>query len=154
MKKIGLFILLCLFSLQAYSAEFLVKAKPHWKDSWSAEKVKSLTIKEKEEYDARSQIGDIIVVKPNGANYGKREKPPWYVVIKIPDMPYKEAKKYEDKLIEDLGEGNFKLLKKRKYQLDTLVVDQAKLEISGTKTLNKTTAISKIETKTAVVVTP
>ena len=64
-------------------AELLVKAKPHWKDSWNQTKINSLSENEKRHYNARSQIGDIIVVKQDGWNWGKEERLPNFIVIKI-----------------------------------------------------------------------
>ena len=63
-------------------AEFLIKAKGHWKDNWDQQKINSLTTEELDIYEMRSQKGDIIVVKPNGHTWGNAECPPNYSQLK------------------------------------------------------------------------
>ena len=102
-------------------AELLVRAKPHWKDSWDATKVSSLSKIELQRYNARSQVGDIIVVKPDGWKWGKEERLPNFVVVKIPSLSYTLAKQYESRLIP--ASGDYVMLKKRKWNIQKAYVD-------------------------------
>lgn len=125
MKKLILIVFL-LFTFSCFGAELLVKAKPHWKDSWSQAKVDKLTVTQKEQYETRSQIGDIVVVKPNGWEWGREECLPNFVVIQVPDMTYDEAKIYEESLMDNTDPGNSKMLKHRKYNVEKQVIDELK----------------------------
>jgi len=107
-------------------AELLVRAKPHWQDEWDATKVASLTLQELRSYNARSQIGDIIVVRPDGWLWGREECLPNYVVIKIPDLKIEDAKKYEESLQDTTDKEKSILLKVRKYQIPKTIIDNAK----------------------------
>jgi len=61
--------------------------------------IDKLSVEKKQSYDARSQKGDIIVVKPDGWKWGKEECPPRFVVIKVPEIKYEDAKKsFQDAL--------------------------------------------------------
>jgi hypothetical protein len=44
-------------------------------------------------YDSRTQVGDVIVVRPDGWEWGTRECLPEYVVIKLPGVSEEDAKK-------------------------------------------------------------
>src|SRR3989304_2182227 len=85
-------------------AELLVRAKGHWKDSFTQVQIDALSIKDKEQFDARSQIGDIIVVRPDGWEWGNKECLPDYIVIKIPSLSVEEAKKFEEVLMKKVVE--------------------------------------------------
>jgi len=150
-KKIILTILFCLISSSCFGAELLVKAKPHWMDDFKQEDIDKLTFRDKQSYEARSQIGDIIVVKPDGWKWGKEECLPNYIVIKIPDLKIEDAKKYEESLEDNTDPENSIILKHRKHQIPKIVVDNAKQlsqsSISVNK-LQKNTFISNITIKT------
>ena len=139
-----LFILLTTF---CFGAEFLVKAKAHWKDSYTKEKVDSLSAEELEEYNARSEIGDVIVVRPDGWQWGKAEGLPDFVVIKIPEMTYEEAKKYEEKIYEYSDWETYKLKKMRKYKFKVQDIDDAKIT-DGVMVKTKADGIEDMEDKT------
>jgi hypothetical protein len=103
-------------------AELLVRAKSHWKDSWDSNKVNSLTETERKAYNVRSQLGDIIVVKPDGWEWGKEECLPNFIVIKLPNIDVKDVKHYEEALqiqdgIDEHGVPIMKILKVRKYRV-------------------------------------
>lgn len=93
-------------------AELLINAKAHWKDSWDTIKVASLSQKELSKYNARTEIGDIIVVKPDNWRWGKEERLPNFIVVKLPKIDVKDVKIYEQSLLS--GEN---LLKVRKYRV-------------------------------------
>ena len=70
-------------------AEFLIKARGNqWmeqlaKESWAT---KNLT---QEQYDARSEKGDVAIVRPDGHPWGNKECPPDFVIIKVPGYEVK-----------------------------------------------------------------
>ncbi len=112
-------------------AELLIKAKPHWMDNFMQTEVDKMTLEEKQSYEARSQIGDIIVVRPDGWQWGKEECLPNFVVIQVPDMTLEEAKIYEESLYEEIiatEEKSPKMLKVRKYNVEKAIIDLAKTE--------------------------
>ena len=76
-------------------AELLIQAKSHWMDKFTQEQVDKMSIGEKRSYSARAQIGDVIVVCPDGWKWGREECLPNYVVIKVPTLTVEEAKKYD-----------------------------------------------------------
>lgn len=146
MKKLILTICFCLIASTAWSAELLVKAKPHWKDSWTQDQINKLSEEDLIEYNARSQIGDIIVVKPDGWKWGKAECLPNYIVVKIPDLKLDDDKKYEEKIVRyeiNIGHDGEEIKepiieKKRKYQIPKSIVDNAKNMSSTTVNILKT----------------
>ena len=112
-------------------AELLVKAKAHWMDSLSQEEVDKLPPYKRQTYNARSQIGDVIVVKPNGWKWGREECLPNYVVVKIPNLKVEDAKEYEYPLfgkigVNEAGDPVAPVLKGRKHQIPKAVIDNAK----------------------------
>lgn len=79
-----LLIILCLCACQASSAELLIAAQQApmlsidtiGKDSvWMAE------------YDMQLRRGQVVVIKPDGWTWGKKEGPPKFVRVKILGMP-------------------------------------------------------------------
>lgn len=128
-----LVLLIFLFQVRsAMAVELLVNAKSHWQDTWDMNKVASLSKEEKQTYDARAQIGDIIVVRPDGWQWGKEEGLPNYIVVKIPSISFEVAQKYEDVLKDETG----KILKKRKYRIPQIVVNGWKLAGKSVTTID------------------
>ena len=82
-------------------AEILVKAKKHWMDDFTKEKIGALTPKDKRAFDARYQIGDPIVVRPDGWPWGKEECAPNFWILKVPGVTEEELKYLEDELFQD-----------------------------------------------------
>ena len=126
----------------AFAAELLVKAKPHWQDAWKADDVDKLSVDEKRSYESRSQIGDVIVVRPDGWKWGKEECLPNFVVIKIPDLKVEDAKKYEEALYEEVTNEETKeveqrILKRRKHQIPKTVIDGAKIQLKSELSVTK-----------------
>lgn len=123
-------------------AELLVKAKSHWMDSLNQTEINKMDKEKRQHYTARSQIGDIIVVRPDGWKWGREECLPNYVVVKVPGLSTDIAKKYEESLteeyIDELGETQLRTLKTRKYRLLDAVVDNAKLQSKSTISIDKT----------------
>ena len=129
-------------------AELLVKAKPHWMDSLSKEEVDKMSVGEKQSYEARSQIGDIIVVRPDGWQWGKEECLPNFIVVKVPQMTESEAKKYEESLQDNSDPEKPIMLKVRKYNIDKVVVDDVKTTAKSDIEFTKSIVLSKITEKT------
>ena len=125
-------------------AELLVRAKGHWKDSWNPSVINKLSVSEKESFDARTQLGDIVIVKPDGWRWGKAECLPDFVIVKIPDMTVEEAKQYEDSIMETTGETT-KMLRFREWKVPdnwmSTIISQ------GGFTISKAQVVTYIERK-------
>lgn len=109
-------------------AEFLIVAKKHWMDELTPTQVALLPRQKLDTYNARSQVGDILVVRPDGWKWGKEERLPNYIVVKIPGL--KADKKYEELLISAPifispldGIIRSKILKRRKYRVPILTMN-------------------------------
>jgi hypothetical protein len=113
-------------------AELLVRAQKHWMDDFTQKQVDAMTPEEKRSYEARSQIGDVIVVRPDGWKWGSCECPPEYVIVKVPGMSEADAKFYEESLYEDVedkdGKVDRQLLRIRKHSLPKTDIETAKVE--------------------------
>jgi hypothetical protein len=131
-------------------AELLVKANKHWMDDLKQEDLDKMTKEQLQSYNARSQIGDIIVVRPDGWQWGKEECPPNFVVVKLPGVKEEDVKHYEQPLMDTTDPKNTIMLKVRKYATTPTIVDSCKVELSGTKEVVKATFDSALVTKTAV----
>lgn len=112
-------------------AELLVKAKAHWMDSLPQSEIDKMDEDKLRSFNGRSQIGDVIVVKPDGWKWGKEECLPNFVVVKIPDLKIEDAEKYQESIYEEYfddlqQETDYRLIKRRKYQIPQNTVDAAK----------------------------
>ena len=138
-------------------AELLVKAKAHWMDSLKQDEIDKMSNMQKEQYNSRSQIGDVIVVRPDGWVWGKEECLPNFIVVKVPGMTIEEAKKHEEQLVEYVDKDGkvvpksmdsdsqirCRVLKVRKYAIPSADVSAS----LGTTTMDKTILTSKLITK-------
>ncbi len=141
-------IIFCLISVNAYPAELLIKANSHWMDGLSQSDIDNMTPSEKQSYDARSQKGDIIVVRPDGWKWGKEERPPRFVVVKLKGVKEADVKHYEQTLMDNSDPEKPVMLKCRKYAVDTLTVDSCVSEVGGAKEIAKEIFDTKLITKT------
>jgi len=123
-------------------AELLVKAQNHWMDDLKPAEVTALSDKMKEGYEQRSQKGDVIVVKPDGHNWGKCECLPEFIVVKVPGISLKDAVKYQDALYD----GDV-LVKKRKHSIDVTSEIGSSLSVVS---MDKTVAESKLTVKQVI----
>ena len=89
---------------------------------------------------AASEVGDIIIVRPDGHEWGKCECLPEYIVVKVPDIKVADVKRFEECLTEinELTNVNT-MLKRRKYQLPTTTVKAMATLGNSVVTINKTT---------------
>lgn len=115
-------------------AELLIKAAEPWNND------------DPKAPASRTRKGDIIVVKPDGWKWGREECPPRFIVLKVPEVKYEDAKKYEESLIEEKGEESV-VLKTRKYAVDVATVNSCALEAKGQKEVAKSVLDSKLITK-------
>lgn len=124
MKRTALALaIVLLLAAPGYPAEFLVRAKGHWKDEWTQQQVNALSTQDRKTYEARSQREDIVVVRPDGWQWGSKECLPDFVVIKVPGMTMAAASQYEGPLILD---GRLKKAKKwhvRKQDIDDAIAN-------------------------------
>ena len=127
-------------------AELLIKAEEPWNNDINTS---SMTAEELKRFNSRSRKGDIIVVKPDGWKWGKEECPPRFVVVKLPGMAEKDAKYYEQPLMDLTDPENPVMLKVRKYATDVATVTDCAKEIGGAKEVSKSIFDSKLITKTA-----
>jgi len=140
-----IFTLLFLFLVSpCYSVEFLIKVSPHYMDSLTPQEVNNLSDKMKAAYDRRIQPGDVIVVRPDGWEWGSKEKLPLNIVIKIPEMTMVEAQKYEEKI----HDKDFKVLRRRKYNFNKGYIQQQKSANKSSVGLSKAVGLQKIEENT------
>ena len=126
--------------------EALIRAKGHWKDAWNQAKVNSLDTSERQSYDARTQLGDIVVIRPDGWEWGREEGLPNFVLVKIPDMTVEEAKQYEDSIMDNTDPEHSKLLRFRKWYLKPTWVNTI-ISQGGVYTISKATVVNYIEAK-------
>jgi hypothetical protein len=148
MKKLLFILLFCLFTTNLFAAELLCRAKKHYLDDLTQSEVDTLTPEAKEQYLARSQIGDIVVVRPDGWLWGKEECLPNYVVVKVPQVTFEEAQIYEESLQDTTNPENPKLLRHRKYALPKADIETAKANKLNSITLIKSALTTKLKTKT------
>ena len=96
-----LLLLLFLIAPQVQSVEILVKAQPFWQRS---EAIPEGTLQDSISYlrDMWHQThrGEIIVIKPNGWMWGRKERPPEYIIVKVPGVTVAQAIKYTQGLID------------------------------------------------------
>lgn len=76
-------------------AEFLIMARPHWRDGETPPTDPEPLAK----FNARSQKGDIVVVKPDGWAWGAAEGLPDYILVKVPTISYATAMAYQARVI-------------------------------------------------------
>jgi hypothetical protein len=93
-------------------AEILVQATRYWKDNFTQAEVDALSADEREKWDARSLLGDIICIRPDGWTWGAKECLPKFIIFKIPSLSYEDAKAYE----VELRDGT-KVLRANKFRI-------------------------------------
>jgi hypothetical protein len=100
-------------------AEFLILAQNRWDDT---KDTSSLTPDELYEFESRQKKGDIVAVRPDGWAWGNKEKLPLYIVVKVPQISYEDAKLYEQRL-EEIQNGEVKPKRFRRYQIPESWID-------------------------------
>jgi hypothetical protein len=126
-------------------AELLIKAV----ESWTHDKDTSkMTAEELVSHESRSRKGDVVVVRPDGWQWGREECLPNFIVVKVPGT-MEENKFYESPVMSDalplpdistmtdeekraanrLGVYKPKILKFRKHALPIKSVDEIALEV-------------------------
>ena len=99
--------------------EVLIQARGHWQDGWNQAKVDALSDGDKKSHNARIQLGDIVVVKPDGWVWGREETLPRYIVIKAPGVAVEDVAHLTEHLMDttDSDPDKHFIKKKRKYQI-------------------------------------
>lgn len=128
-------------------AELLVRAKKHWMDDLTAEQVDKLPIDEKESYNARCQIGDIIVVKPDGWEWGREECLPTFLVIKLPGVNVSDVEHLTQPLNGDVEKDFSRRINKEEWDKEG-----AKSEIFLNKVLTTTPVAVSSDEKSYLVI--
>ncbi len=131
------------------SVDLLVKAEANYKENALASERSRWSDEDKEKFEQRSTVGDIVAVRPTGWEWGAEERPPKYVVITITGLTYQEAL-YLQTPLEDESPGQIvsKLIKIRKYSVPPGLVTQAlnaggRLELDNAGLLNQLTEKKK-----------
>lgn len=131
-------VLILLLAVSSWSAEMLVLAKTHWMQTadttgWSKE--------QKLERQQSKTKGHVETVKPDKADWGKKECLPSYIIVKLPGVPVDSLKKYLEETIDSTVIGDdkrFPLLLERAYKIDELFVDFVITNLEGVVTITNT----------------
>jgi len=105
-------------------AELLVQARGHWMDGMSQQEINNLPESRKDARDSRIQLGDIVVIKPDGWPWGNEENLPRYIVIKAPGVDVETVKHLTESLVDSSNPDSPKMKKKRKYQIPQAWMNQ------------------------------
>lgn len=155
MKKalLGLVLMLCCASA-VWATELLCKAQEPWNNEADTS---NMTIEEKESFDSRSRKGDVIVVRPDGWEWGREECLPRFIVVKITNLSYEDAKHFEESLmvsdgVDEHGNPKTKMAKVRKWQVPnkymTDAISAGKSVITITLSAKQTQFIANLIEKT------
>jgi len=98
-------------------AEILIQARGHWMDNLSQAQIDALDEGQKDSRNARIQLGDIVVVKPDGWVWGAEENLPRYLVVKLPQLSVATVEHFTQSLMDLTDPENPKMKRKRKYQI-------------------------------------
>ena len=105
-------------------AELLIRASGHWMDNFTQAQIDALDEGGKKSRDARTQVGDIICVRPDGWEWGKEECLPTFIVARVPQYSVDDAKHFEQVLMDTTDPEHPFMLKRRKYRVPPNIVDQ------------------------------
>jgi hypothetical protein len=128
MKILIILLLLC---SNCYGAELLVKAE----DAWGKD-------------EARSRKGDIIVVRPDGWEWGREECLPRFIVVKLPNVKEEDVKYLEQSLMDNTDKEKPVMLKRRKYSIGSTYTDSINTlggKASVSKTLFDANVVEKVK---------
>lgn len=122
-------------------AEFLIRAKGHWMDGINTG---TLNIHDLEMYNRRSQLGDIVVIRPDDWVWGSEEKLPNFIVVKVPGLSVETVKQYEWPLItltpDITQQDGFRsvITKKRRYFIKQTYIETLVTQNKSVITINAT----------------
>lgn len=121
-------------------AEFLIQAQTHWMEAAGVpadpEKLAA--------YQARSQKGDVVIVKPDGWAWGAAEGLPDYVVAKVPTLSDAPALAYQARVWSTADPPV--LLQKYRWRITGDAVD-AIVAAGGVGTLTTTQFLDAVRDK-------
>lgn len=118
-------------------AELLVKVSGHWMDDFTQEQISSLSPSELNQFNARIQSGDIVIVRDDGWEWGGRECLPDFIVVRVSDMSVEDAKVFEQSLLDLSDPNNPTILKERQYALSPDFIDSVTGGTSLSKSMGK-----------------
>jgi hypothetical protein len=90
-KLLALLIVFVLGVAMAHSAEFLINAQNHWMDALTPTEVNGMDQQALDNYTARGQKGDIVIIGVNGSMPEAPAPTSTYIIIKVPEISYAEA---------------------------------------------------------------
>lgn len=120
-------------------AEFLIYNKVHWMSKLSQQEVEAYIKKYPKflvKYDARSQMGDVVEVRPDGYWTGPKAKvyrKDTFLVVTVPELSFKDAEQYGKPLCDE----DNKVLRKRRYNFSSLTDKQSFADISQVTIIDK-----------------
>lgn len=120
--------MILLIAAPIHAVDVLVQAKEFWqKDMAIPEGTTADTTAWFRDMLQQTHKGDIIIVKPNGWVWGNREKPPGFVIIRIPDATMAQADKYMEGLFDPLADpsSDTAVILQRQWHFLRKVVDSA-----------------------------
>ncbi len=131
--KIFIIILLLAIAPQVNSVEILVKAQAFWQRGKAIpEGTTQDTISYLRDMWHQTHRGEIIVIKPDGWEWGRKERPPEYIVVKVPTVTVAQAVKYTQGLIDSslydsslIDQPDTVDVKERRWHFLKKVVDSA-----------------------------
>lgn len=127
-------------------SELLIKAVEPWNNDANTSKMSK---DELQMFNSRSRKGDIIVVRPDGWNWGKCECLPDFIVVKV-DGKEEDFKYLEQPLTDDTIPEKSVMLKVRKYSIPTSEVEATALEVKDfEKIIPISLEVNKISAKVA-----
>lgn len=131
--------------------EFLVYAKVQWMEEVPQEVKDKWDDKMWDKYNRRLVKGNPIVVKPDGWKWGKEERPPIFVVVKVPDMTVEEGVKYLESAVDytkepDVETKEYPMLYRKKWKFDVNDVESALISKESIAT-TKSVFESKLENR-------
>lgn len=85
---------------------------------------------------AASEIGDIIIIRPDGHVWGNAECLPEYLVVKLPQIDYETVKHYKAALISGTLE-NMIVVKRRKWHVPVEWIEARVAEGNSVITITK-----------------
>ena len=145
-----------LLAIPAPGAEFLVYRGPHWMD----ETPTTHPIRKTAEFEARERPGDIVQVYLDGTCKEKPAKDSKFYILKVPDMPLKDAQHLGEAQMDNVLSADAVTLKRRRWNiamLDLPLAATTSMAKDGLATITKTQLTMALDDKastTVVVLSP
>ena len=140
-----------LLAIPAPAAEFLVYRGPHWMDATPLDH----PIRKTAEFEAREIPGDIVQVYPDGKCKEKPAKDSKFYILKVPDMPLKDAQHLGEAQMDNVLSADAVTLKRRRWNiamLDLPLAATTSMAKDGLATITKTQLTMALDDKASTTV--